>query len=131
MAMRMLGRSVSRRFSGGGKILSEEEKAAENIYIKKIEKEKLEKLVHKGSKPEEQLASSTGTGAAESLTDAKPSVDSNSSTTSICCRWHFMHCYGLVFEWKRVETATSPRVRLSWYRTEERIKVLLSLVTLI
>ncbi|KAI3987361.1 hypothetical protein MKX01_003111 [Papaver californicum] len=84
MATRMLGRSVSRRFStGGGKILSEEEKAAENIYIKKIEKEKLEELVHKGSKPEDQLASSTGTGASKSVTDAKPSVDSNSSTTSV------------------------------------------------
>ncbi|RZC84072.1 hypothetical protein C5167_046857 [Papaver somniferum] len=83
MAMRMLGRSVSRRFStGGGKILSEEEKAAENIYIKKIEKEKLEKLAHKGSKPEEQLASTTGIEAAESASDAKLSVGSTSSTTS-------------------------------------------------
>ncbi|KAI3874448.1 hypothetical protein MKX03_004778 [Papaver bracteatum] len=70
MAMRMLGRSVSRRFStGGGKILSEEEKAAENIYIK-------------GSKPKEQLASSTEIESAESATDAKPSVGSTSSTTS-------------------------------------------------
>lgn len=34
MAMRSAARYVSRRFSTGGKIFSEEEKAAENIYIK-------------------------------------------------------------------------------------------------
>ena len=34
MATRMAARFVSRRFSSGGKVLSEEEKAAENVYIK-------------------------------------------------------------------------------------------------
>ncbi|KAL8094291.1 hypothetical protein AgCh_035987 [Apium graveolens] len=47
MSSRVLARFVSRRFSSSGKILSEEEKAAENVYIKKMEKEKLEKLARK------------------------------------------------------------------------------------
>ena len=34
MASRMAMRYVSRRFSSSGKVLSEEEKAAENVYIK-------------------------------------------------------------------------------------------------
>ncbi|GKU93809.1 hypothetical protein SLEP1_g7374 [Rubroshorea leprosula] len=74
MATRFASRVVSRRFSTGGKILSEEEKAAENVYIKKIEQEKLEKLARKGPKPEEAAAAGSG----GSVTDAKPS----SSTTS-------------------------------------------------
>ena len=37
MATRIATRFVSRRFSSSGKVLSEEEKAAENIYIKVIE----------------------------------------------------------------------------------------------
>nr|DAD48521.1 TPA_asm: hypothetical protein HUJ06_018458 [Nelumbo nucifera] len=47
MATRAAARYISRRFSSGGRILSEEEKAAENVYIKKIEQEKLEKLARK------------------------------------------------------------------------------------
>ncbi|KAH9605800.1 hypothetical protein KSS87_008982 [Heliosperma pusillum] len=46
MAGRVAMRFISRRFSSGGKMLSEEEKAAENVYIKKMEKEKLEKAAH-------------------------------------------------------------------------------------
>ncbi|XP_076918060.1 uncharacterized protein At2g27730, mitochondrial-like [Bidens hawaiensis] len=53
MATRQFVRNVSRRFSSGGKVLSEEEKAAENVYIKKTEQEKLAKLANKGPKPEE------------------------------------------------------------------------------
>jgi hypothetical protein len=34
MASRLAARFVSRRMSSSGKILSEEEKAAENVYIK-------------------------------------------------------------------------------------------------
>ncbi|KAJ6819541.1 uncharacterized protein M6B38_399945 [Iris pallida] len=45
---RRFGGVVSRRFSSSGKVLAEEEKAAENVYIKKIEREKLEKLARKG-----------------------------------------------------------------------------------
>ncbi|KAE8688731.1 Detected protein of confused Function [Hibiscus syriacus] len=66
MATRMAFRSVSRRFStGSGKILSEEEKAAENVYIKKIEQEKLEKLTRKGPKPEEKAEAGSGGSVAE------------------------------------------------------------------
>ncbi|XP_011006842.1 PREDICTED: uncharacterized protein At2g27730, mitochondrial-like isoform X2 [Populus euphratica] len=59
-------RLAFRRFSSGGKVLSEEEKAAENVYIKKAEKEKLEKLARK----EETTASGSG-GAS---TDIKAST---------------------------------------------------------
>ena len=38
MASRMAARFVPRRFSSSGKVLSEEEKAAENVYIKVIYK---------------------------------------------------------------------------------------------
>uniref|UniRef100_A0A0E0QMC6 Uncharacterized protein n=1 Tax=Oryza rufipogon TaxID=4529 RepID=A0A0E0QMC6_ORYRU len=42
---RLAARLAPRRLlSSGGKVLGEEEKAAENIYIKKMEQEKLEKL---------------------------------------------------------------------------------------
>ncbi|XP_042486896.1 uncharacterized protein At2g27730, mitochondrial [Macadamia integrifolia] len=45
------GRRFPRYFSDGkGKVLSEEEKAAENIYIKKMEKERMEKLKLKAEK---------------------------------------------------------------------------------
>ncbi|XP_072978315.1 uncharacterized protein [Typha angustifolia] len=45
-------RTSSRLFSDGGKgrVLSEEERAAENIYIQKMEREKLEKLKKKAEK---------------------------------------------------------------------------------
>lgn len=36
MAARVAARYVTRRLSSGGKVLSEEEKAAENVYIKVI-----------------------------------------------------------------------------------------------
>ncbi|KAL9228586.1 hypothetical protein vseg_004147 [Gypsophila vaccaria] len=61
MAGRVALRQISRRFSSGGKILSEEEKAAENVYIKKMEKEKLEKAARQGLKPAETGASGSGT----------------------------------------------------------------------
>ncbi|KAJ0084653.1 uncharacterized protein At2g27730, mitochondrial-like [Pistacia vera] len=68
MATRNFARHVSRRLSSGGKVLSEEEKAAENVYIKKTEQAKLEKLAQKGPKPEEKPATTSGGGG-----DAKPS----------------------------------------------------------
>ncbi|CAO2840106.1 unnamed protein product [Amaranthus hypochondriacus] len=58
MAGRSAARCFLRRFSSGGKVLSEEEKAAENVYIKKMEKEKLEKLARQGVKPETQASGS-------------------------------------------------------------------------
>ncbi|XP_027083491.1 uncharacterized protein At2g27730, mitochondrial [Coffea eugenioides] len=76
MASRMAMRYVSRRFSSSGKVLSEEEKAAENVYIKKIEQEKLEKLARKGPKAEE---TATGSGGSGSVADAKPSAQSSST----------------------------------------------------
>ncbi|KAL8158070.1 hypothetical protein AgCh_002688 [Apium graveolens] len=71
MTTRIAARYVSRRLSSSGKILSEEEKAAENIYIKKMEKEKLEKLARKNAKPEENPAASSG--GSGSVSDAKAS----------------------------------------------------------
>uniref|UniRef100_A0A1D1Y817 Uncharacterized protein At2g27730, mitochondrial n=1 Tax=Anthurium amnicola TaxID=1678845 RepID=A0A1D1Y817_9ARAE len=78
-AARTAGRTIFRRFSSGGKVLSEEEKAAENVYIKKVEQEKLEKLARKGVKPEEKPPAATGTSTA----DAKPSGPTGSSTTGV------------------------------------------------
>ncbi|GAB4824693.1 hypothetical protein Ancab_007558 [Ancistrocladus abbreviatus] len=69
MATRFAARYISRRLSSGGKVLSEEEKAAENVYIKKVEQEKLEKLARKGPQPGEKPA----TGSAGSVSNAKPS----------------------------------------------------------
>ncbi|KAL1558236.1 hypothetical protein AAHA92_08727 [Salvia divinorum] len=90
MAIRMAARYVSRRLSSNGKVLSEEEKAAENIYIKlscqktnnlpskleipnvhvadeKMEQEKLEKLAQKGP-------------ASGSVADAKPTGTGTSTS---------------------------------------------------
>lgn len=78
MGMGMGSRHFARRgFSqGSGKILSEEEKAAENIYIKKMEQEKLEKLARKGVNPEELKASSGSTHGGQSTSSEKVSTDS-------------------------------------------------------
>uniref|UniRef100_A0A0E0IFS7 Uncharacterized protein n=1 Tax=Oryza nivara TaxID=4536 RepID=A0A0E0IFS7_ORYNI len=55
---RLAARLAPRRLlSFGGKVLGEEEKAAENIYIKKMEQEKLEKLARQGPSPGEQGSS--------------------------------------------------------------------------
>ncbi|XP_050371010.1 uncharacterized protein At2g27730, mitochondrial [Argentina anserina] len=78
MASRLATRFFSRRMSSSGKILSEEERAAENVYIKKAEQEKLEKLARKGPKPEEKATAGPG----ESITDAKPSGSSSGSGAS-------------------------------------------------
>ncbi|CAM8879268.1 unnamed protein product [Rhodiola kirilowii] len=85
MATRIAARYISRRLSSGGKILSEEEKAAENVYIKKMEKEKLEKLAQKGPKAEEKPA--TGSGSSTTPTDAKPST-ATSSTSGVSTDKH-------------------------------------------
>ncbi|CAA0833804.1 Uncharacterized protein - mitochondrial [Striga hermonthica] len=77
MASRIAARYISHRFSSGGKVLSEEEKAAENVYIKKMEQEKLEKLARKGPKADE--ASATSAGGSGSVADAKPSAGQSSS----------------------------------------------------
>ncbi|KAJ8768145.1 hypothetical protein K2173_021085 [Erythroxylum novogranatense] len=72
MAARSMTRLVSRRFSSNGRVLSEEEKAAENVYIKKVEQEKLEKLARKGAKPEEKATSSAPA-------DAKPPASASAT----------------------------------------------------
>ncbi|XP_042434139.1 uncharacterized protein At2g27730, mitochondrial-like [Zingiber officinale] len=49
--MEKLARVNPRYFSDGkGRILSEEERAAENVYIQKMERERLEKLRRKAEK---------------------------------------------------------------------------------
>ncbi|KAK1419671.1 hypothetical protein QVD17_28925 [Tagetes erecta] len=45
-----ISRSSFRFFSDQGRVLSEEERAAENVYIKKMEKERLEKQKLKEAK---------------------------------------------------------------------------------
>ncbi|KAH6836782.1 copper ion binding protein [Perilla frutescens var. hirtella] len=86
MATRIAARYISRRLSSGsGKILSEEEKAAENVYIKKMEQEKLEKLARKGPKPDETPAASSG--GSGPVADAKPS-DSASSPPNVSTDKH-------------------------------------------
>ncbi|CAE6016465.1 unnamed protein product [Arabidopsis arenosa] len=78
MATRNALRIVSRRFSSG-KIFSEEEKAAENVFIKKMEKEKLEKIARQG--PGEQAAGSAkaagATASASAESGPKVSEDKN------------------------------------------------------
>ncbi|CAI9781427.1 unnamed protein product [Fraxinus pennsylvanica] len=78
MATRTVVRHVSRRFSSSGKVLSEEEKAAENVYIKKKEQEKLEKLARKIPKPEETATASSG--GAGSISEAIPSSQTSSTS---------------------------------------------------
>ncbi|CAI9761563.1 unnamed protein product [Fraxinus pennsylvanica] len=70
-------RYVSRRLSSSGRVLSEEEKAAENVYIKKKEQEKLEKLAREGPKQEKTPAADSG--GSGSISDAKPSGQTSST----------------------------------------------------
>ncbi|KAL5721245.1 hypothetical protein ACHQM5_013830 [Ranunculus cassubicifolius] len=82
MATRIAARYVSRRLSSGGKIFSEEEKAAENIYIKKVEKERLEKLAHQGVKaaePSSTTASATGAQASGETSSAAGGASTDKS----------------------------------------------------
>ncbi|KAJ0485398.1 hypothetical protein HanHA89_Chr14g0567851 [Helianthus annuus] len=83
MAARQAFRNVSRRFSSSGKILSEEEKAAENVYIKKVEQEKLEKLARKGQQAEGSSTSSGGSGAGSGSGSASGSTASSTSTGGV------------------------------------------------
>ncbi|KAL8245414.1 hypothetical protein R6Q59_011672 [Mikania micrantha] len=77
MATRQFARYVSRRFSTSGKVLGEEEKAAENVYIKKTEREKLEKLANKSQKPEETPAVNTVDAKASEHTSAPKGVSTD------------------------------------------------------
>ncbi|XP_078152884.1 copper ion binding protein [Carex rostrata] len=78
MAGRVGMRHVARRFfSSGGKVLSEEEKAAENVFIKKMEKEKLAKAARQGPKAAEQTPATPT--AASGDAKAGPSVHESST----------------------------------------------------
>ncbi|KAK8959909.1 hypothetical protein KSP40_PGU003191 [Platanthera guangdongensis] len=77
MAVRTASRYFVRRLSSSGKVLAEEEKAAENVYIKKIEQEKLEKLARKGPTPGDQAAS--GTLAAADAVRSSPAQQESST----------------------------------------------------
>ncbi|XP_040993717.1 uncharacterized protein At2g27730, mitochondrial-like [Juglans microcarpa x Juglans regia] len=56
-----LTRGTTRYFSDGkGRVLGEEERAAENVYIKKMEKERLEKLKQKTEKEKAEKAKENG-----------------------------------------------------------------------
>ncbi|KAK4440604.1 putative protein, mitochondrial [Sesamum alatum] len=81
MATRIAARYISRRLSSSGKVLSEEEKAAENVYIKKMEQEKLEKLARKGPKADETPA--TSSGGSGSVSDAAEPHAQSSSTPKV------------------------------------------------
>ncbi|KAI8573458.1 hypothetical protein RHMOL_Rhmol01G0279400 [Rhododendron molle] len=80
MATRLAARYVPRRLMSKGKVLGEEEKAAENVYIKKIEQEKMEKLARKGPKPEDKPP--TANDVKTKATDVKTS-DPASSTSGV------------------------------------------------
>lgn len=80
MATRVAARYVPRRLLSSGKVLGEEEKAAENVYIKKIEQEKMEKLARKGPKPEEKPPTSSGGSASDVKTSDPASSTSGVST---------------------------------------------------
>lgn len=62
-----------------GKVLDEEEKAAENQYIRKMEKERLEKLKEAGG----STAESVKQFAADTSTKASEAASATSSNTSI------------------------------------------------
>ncbi|GKV34950.1 hypothetical protein SLEP1_g43278 [Rubroshorea leprosula] len=93
MASRFASRLIARRFSSGGKVLGEEEKAAENVYIKKIEQEKLPKLARKGPQPEEKPAAA---GSGGSVTDAKPSSSTTSGASTKKVSTHKYRNYAVV-----------------------------------
>ncbi|XP_074302751.1 uncharacterized protein At2g27730, mitochondrial-like [Silene latifolia] len=82
MAGRVALKSIARRFSSSGKILSEEEKAAENVYIKKMEKEKLEKAARQGLKPEATAAPGSGSGVPP-VSDAAKASGAEASSSKV------------------------------------------------
>ncbi|KAF0934243.1 hypothetical protein E2562_023605 [Oryza meyeriana var. granulata] len=69
------GRRVARYFSDGtGRVLSEEERAAENVYIQKMEREKLEKLRRKADKDKADAAKRAAAAKGDKKGDeARPS----------------------------------------------------------
>ncbi|KAJ7527358.1 hypothetical protein O6H91_16G050000 [Diphasiastrum complanatum] len=63
-------------YSSGKRVLSEEESAAEAIYIKKLEQEKLEKLARKGIHPDDKAGTDAKSGETFTPTrDPEPAGD--------------------------------------------------------
>uniref|UniRef100_A0A0D9XGZ9 F1F0-ATPase inhibitor protein n=1 Tax=Leersia perrieri TaxID=77586 RepID=A0A0D9XGZ9_9ORYZ len=80
---RAAARFAQRRlFSSGGKVLGEEEKAAENVYIKKMEHEKLEKLARQGPSPGEQASAPVGTAANAVKTGSSPTGSTSAGVST-------------------------------------------------
>ncbi|EFJ09859.1 hypothetical protein SELMODRAFT_450678 [Selaginella moellendorffii] len=88
----MMMRRAAQRLTGGGVlirrtyadtrgVLSEEEKAAENMYIKRMEREKLEKARMKASEEEASSAASSASTAAQE--ERVPKADPDLPTKSI------------------------------------------------
>nr|CAB3449939.1 unnamed protein product [Digitaria exilis] len=67
VAGRMEGVGVPRYFGdkASGRVLSEEERAAENVYIQKMEREKLEKLRRKADKDKAEAAKRAAAAASK------------------------------------------------------------------
>ncbi|KAF7047040.1 hypothetical protein CFC21_056018 [Triticum aestivum] len=76
---RAAARFVQTRLRSSGKVLSEEERAAENVYIKKMEQEKREKLARKGPSTGEQAPSTPSAGAGDVNTAGAGSTTSASA----------------------------------------------------
>ncbi|CAK9231970.1 unnamed protein product [Sphagnum jensenii] len=84
-----LSRSGMRR-GISDRVLGEEERAVENVYIKKMEKEKMEKLLRQGFSAEEAKAAISGSPTASpeaakaaAAAAAKPSTDGNTNYAAI------------------------------------------------
>ncbi|KAF7044649.1 hypothetical protein CFC21_053848 [Triticum aestivum] len=76
---RAAARFVQTRLRSSGKVLSEEERAAENVYIKKMEQEKREKLARKGPSTGEQAPSTPSAAAGDVNTGGAASTASASA----------------------------------------------------
>ena len=76
---RAAARFVQARLRSSGKVLSEEERAAENVYIKKMEQEKREKLARKGPSTGEQAPSTPSAAAGDVNTGGAASTVSASA----------------------------------------------------
>ncbi|XP_020176196.1 uncharacterized protein At2g27730, mitochondrial [Aegilops tauschii subsp. strangulata] len=76
---RAAARFVQTRLRSSGKVLSEEERAAENVYIKKMEQEKREKLARKGPSAGEQAPSTPSAAAADVSSTASASAAGTST----------------------------------------------------
>ncbi|XP_048569040.1 uncharacterized protein At2g27730, mitochondrial isoform X1 [Triticum urartu] len=84
-AMRAPGRAAARfvqtRLRSSGKVLSEEERAAENVYIKKMEQEKREKLARKQGPSTGEQAPSTPSAAAGDVSSSTASASAAGTST--------------------------------------------------